>query len=75
MPRILFQMNYDIHPEKRDEYLTTVRELETYIKEHSEHNYLVVEDNFATTSLFIQKNFKLHILHIPTEVCQQFLPV
>jgi hypothetical protein len=44
MPRILFQINYEIHPEKRDEYLATVRELEQYVKETSSHNYMVVED-------------------------------
>jgi hypothetical protein len=44
MTRILFQINYDIHPEKREEYLATVRELEDYITGHSSHNYMVVED-------------------------------
>ena len=44
MSRILFQISYDIHPEKRDEYLSTIKELEEHIKSHTEHNYMVVED-------------------------------
>jgi hypothetical protein len=44
MPRILFQINYDVVPEKRDDYVSTVRELEEYIKSHTEHNYFIVED-------------------------------
>jgi hypothetical protein len=44
MSRILFQINYDIHPEKRDEYLATAKELENYMKSHTDHNYMIVED-------------------------------
>jgi hypothetical protein len=44
MSRILFQINYDIQPATRDEYLTTIRELTGYIKENTNHEYLVVED-------------------------------
>jgi len=44
MTRILFQINYDIHPEKRAEYLETVKELEKHITETTDHNYMVVED-------------------------------
>lgn len=44
MSRILFQINYDVHPDKRDEYLSAVKELESYMKSHTDHNYMVVED-------------------------------
>lgn len=44
MSRILFQINYDVHPEKRDEYIAAAKELESYLKSHSNHNYMVVED-------------------------------
>lgn len=44
MPRIIFQINYDIDPDKRDGYLSTIKELQTHIREHSNKNYLIVED-------------------------------
>ena len=44
MNRILFQINYDVYPEKRDEYIATMKELETYLKDSRNHNYIVVED-------------------------------
>lgn len=44
MNRILFQINYDVYPEKRDEYISTMKELENYLKDKTDHNYLVVED-------------------------------
>jgi quinol monooxygenase YgiN len=59
MPRILFQINYDIHPEKREEYLTTIKELENHIKENTHHNYMVVEDKNkpnSFTEVYICKN-------------------
>jgi len=44
MSRILFQINYDVHPEKREEYIATIKELEKHIKDNTKHNYMVVED-------------------------------
>ncbi len=44
MSRILFQINYDVHPEKREEYLVSIKELETYMRSNTDHNYMVVED-------------------------------
>ena len=44
MNRILFQINYDVYPEKRDEFLADIKELENYMKSHTGHNYMVVED-------------------------------
>ncbi|MCC6864644.1 MAG: hypothetical protein IT280_00635 [Ignavibacteria bacterium] len=44
MNKILFQINYDVIPSKRDEYLQTAKELEEYIKNHTQHNYMIVED-------------------------------
>ncbi len=50
MSKILFQINYDVHPEKRDDYLVTIKELEAYMKSHTDHNYMVVEDKNKTNS-------------------------
>ena len=44
MSRILFHINYDVHPDKRDEYLATANELAAYMKSHTKHNYMIVED-------------------------------
>ena len=44
MSRILFQISYDINPGKRDEYLSTIKELEEHIKSNTDHNYMVVEN-------------------------------
>lgn len=44
MNRILFQISYDVYPEKRDEYLASATELVTYIKSNSKHDYMIVED-------------------------------
>lgn len=44
MGRILFQINYDIYPDKREEYIKTIKEFENYLHTHTKHNYLVVED-------------------------------
>lgn len=44
MSKIIFQINYDIHPEKRDEYIADAKELGNYIRNHTDHNYLIVED-------------------------------
>lgn len=44
MSRIVFHINYDVHPEKREEYITTVKQLENHIKDKTKHNYMVVED-------------------------------
>jgi quinol monooxygenase YgiN len=44
MARIIFEINYDIAPEKRDEYLSVIKELQEHIRSNSNKNYLVVED-------------------------------
>lgn len=59
MSRIIFEINYDIVPEKRDEYLLAIKELREHIRNNSHKNYLVVEDksrknNF--TELYICEN-------------------
>ena len=59
MRKILFQINYDISPEKRDDYLQTVKELQEHLKNNSHKNYFVVEDknklnNF--TEIYICEN-------------------
>ena len=43
MPRIVFEINYDIKPDTRDAYLETVKELSEHLKS-SGKNYRVIED-------------------------------
>jgi len=59
MNRILFQINYDVYPEKRDEYVSAIKDLEKHLKDSKNQNYIVVEDktrknNF--TEIFIFNN-------------------
>ncbi len=44
MSKILFQINYDVYPEKREDYLVSAKELETYMNSKTDHKYMVVED-------------------------------
>ena len=44
MSRIIFEINYDVVPEKRDEYLSVIKELQEHIRNNAHKNYLVVED-------------------------------
>lgn len=44
MARILFEINYEIDPAKREDYLAAVSELKSHISKTTNHNYLVVED-------------------------------
>jgi hypothetical protein len=59
MPKIIFQINYSVIPEKRDDYLLTMKELQEHLKNNSHKNYIVVEDknkanNF--TEIYICEN-------------------
>ena len=59
MSRIIFEINYDVSPDKRDEYLSVIKELQEHITGNSHKNYLVVEDknrknNF--TEIYICEN-------------------
>ncbi|MEO8447585.1 MAG: hypothetical protein ABI528_08830 [bacterium] len=44
MSKIIFEINYNIHPEKRDDYLTTINDLRRSISESSDNNYSVYEN-------------------------------
>jgi quinol monooxygenase YgiN len=44
MPKIIFEINYNINPEKRGEYLSTVADLRRSITESSNNNYSVYEN-------------------------------
>mgnify|MGYP003500564888 CR=1 FL=1 len=59
MNRILFQINYDVYPEKREEFLADVKELGNYMRSHTGHNYMVVEDKIKKncfTEVYILKD-------------------
>jgi quinol monooxygenase YgiN len=58
MSRILFQINYDVHPEKRDEYIAAAKELESYMRSHTNHDYMVVEDKNKKNSFSEVYNLK-----------------
>ena len=44
MPKIIFEINYNIHPEKREQYLSMINDLRKSIKETSNNNYFVFEN-------------------------------
>ena len=44
MSQIIFEINYNVIPEKRDEYLANVKELRELIKSNSGKNYEVYEN-------------------------------
>jgi quinol monooxygenase YgiN len=50
MSKIIFEINYDIHPEKRDDYLNTIKELKGKIRENSNKNYSVYENKKLTNN-------------------------
>lgn len=44
MSKIIFLINYDVNPDKREEYLMTMKELKDHLMNNSHKNYIVVED-------------------------------
>ncbi|MEO6694408.1 MAG: hypothetical protein ABIY50_05380 [Ignavibacteria bacterium] len=44
MAKIIFEINYNIHPEKRDDYLQTIDDLKRNIRETSGSDYSVYEN-------------------------------
>lgn len=44
MSKIIFEINYTIYPEKREEYLKTIHELKESLKEASNSSYGVYEN-------------------------------
>lgn len=44
MAKILFEVNYNIYPGKREGYIKTINELKSYIKEMTQKDYFVYED-------------------------------
>jgi hypothetical protein len=45
MSKILFEVNYNIYPGKREGYLQLINELKGYIKEMTQKDYFVYEDS------------------------------
>lgn len=43
MPKILFTINYEISPEKKEDYLKTIRELKSLMKAEGLESYSVYE--------------------------------
>lgn len=44
MSKIIFEINYNIFPEKREDYLNTIRDLKDSMSGHSETSYGIYED-------------------------------
>ncbi len=60
MGKVIFSIKYDIHPEKREEYLDVVRELKNLIKTEGLESYSVYEhkgkpNTFTEIQLFTNK--------------------
>lgn len=45
MAKILFEVNYNIYPGKREGYLKLIEELKSYIKNATQKDYFVFEDS------------------------------
>ncbi|MGB9696422.1 MAG: hypothetical protein ACP5P3_04295 [Ignavibacteria bacterium] len=57
MPRILFEVNYNIYPEKRSDYFVLIDELRQEMKADGIENYYIFEDkkrknNFSEVTIF-----------------------
>jgi hypothetical protein len=44
MSKILFEVNYNIYPGKREGYMQLINELKSYIKDVTQKDYFVYED-------------------------------
>lgn len=59
MPKILFEINYNVKPEKREDYLNTIGELKGLIRSNSANNYSVFEskkDSNNFSEIYICEN-------------------
>lgn len=59
MAKILFEINYNIDPEKREDYLSTIEDLKRSITETSGNHYSVFENRKSPnnfTELYIYDN-------------------
>ncbi|MDQ3020272.1 MAG: MFS transporter [Bacteroidota bacterium] len=59
MSKIIFEINYNIHPDKREDYLSTINELRRSITETSSSNYSVYENKKSQnnfTEMYICEN-------------------
>jgi len=45
MAKIIFEVNYNIYPGKRESYLKSINELKSYIKEVTQKDYFIYEDS------------------------------
>lgn len=50
MSKILFEINYNIYPKKREKYLDCVEELKLIINNDGEEKYFVYEDSKKTNN-------------------------
>ncbi|HEY5122646.1 MAG TPA: hypothetical protein VIL99_13735 [Ignavibacteria bacterium] len=50
MSKIIFEINYNVFPEKREEYLQIVEELKTRIRENTSSDYFVLENKKLTNN-------------------------
>ena len=59
MAKIVFQISYEIIPEKREEYLDTIKQLQEHLNGNAGKKYLVLEDKNRSnhfTEIYICEN-------------------
>ncbi|MFA8342400.1 MAG: hypothetical protein ACEPO8_05455 [Rhodothermaceae bacterium] len=56
MSRVIFTIEYEVKPEKRDEYLTIAKELKNIVKAEGLDEYTIFE-NCKKTNVFEEKYF------------------
>ena len=54
MPKVLLQISYDIDPEKREQYLSLVKEMKTHFRQARKKNYAVYEQKGKKNSFVEQ---------------------
>ena len=57
MSKVLFTINYEIEPEKKEEYLKTIRELKSLLKAEGLENYSVYEVKGKSNQFIEQYTF------------------
>jgi len=54
MPKVLLQISYDIDPDKRDQYLALMKEMESHFRHSRKKNYSVFEQKGKKNSFVEQ---------------------
>lgn len=73
MAKVIFSIQYEIIPEKRDEYLDVIRELKNLVKSEGLESYSVFEKNLKKITLkkFIYSAVKMPMKHMMITVMRE----